>query len=112
MASNAKGKPGGLRIVTANRLTDGVVVFLGDAGRWSERVADAVAVVDETAAAELLKMAERDVALRRVVGPYVIDAVIDAAGALQPLRLRELIRARGPTVRPDLGPPASSRGAA
>lgn len=114
MATAAGGragrKAGGHRIVTANRLGDGAVVFLCDGGRWSERVADAVTAVNDAAAAELMQTAERDVAARRVVGPYLIEAVIEG-GALQPLRLRELIRARGPTVRRDLGIQATADGA-
>jgi hypothetical protein len=114
MAQAAGGKApsraGGLRIVTANRLGDGAVVFLCDGGRWSERVGDAVLAVDDAAAAALLQAAERDVATRRVVVPYLIEAVIEG-GVLRPLRLRELIRARGPTVRRDLGIQATADGA-
>lgn len=102
MANAAKARGGGPRIVTANRLADGAVVYLGEDGRWSERVGDGLVAVDDAAAAALMAIAERDVALRRVVAPYLIEVVIDD-GVLRPLRLRELIRARGPTVRPDLG---------
>ncbi len=97
MAANAKGSAGGIHIVTANRLADGVVVFLAEDGQWSEQVADALIAVNDEAAKALLAAAERDVASRRVVGPYLIDAVIEG-GVLQPVRLRERIRANGPTA--------------
>ena len=35
------------RIVTANRLRDGLVVFLSADGAWSERIGDAAAAADE-----------------------------------------------------------------
>jgi hypothetical protein len=37
-----------------------------------------------------------------VIGPYLIEVTRAASGA-RPVSHREAIRARGPTVRPDLG---------
>jgi hypothetical protein len=42
------------------------------------------------------------VAARVVVGPYLIDVAVEG-GTIRPLHYREMIRARGPSVRPDLG---------
>lgn len=90
------------RVVTANRLRDGRVVYLDDGGGWSEQLAEArVAHLEEQGAA-LLARAERAVAARQVVEPYLID-VGASDGMLRPIRYRESIRALGPSVRPDLG---------
>lgn len=91
-----------LQMVTANRLADGAVVFLGGDGQWCERCEDGRIATDAAEAQALLAAAERDVAACVVVAPYLIEVAIDG-GPPRPLRLREQIRALGPTVRPDLG---------
>ncbi len=91
-----------LKILTANRLREGDVVYLTADDGWSTRFADAMPLADEAAAAQLLEQAERDVAARLIVAPYLMK-VADDAGRLTPLSQREAIRARGPSVRPDLG---------
>jgi hypothetical protein len=93
------------RIVTANRLDDGLVVYLngasGGAG-WSGRIGDARVARAEEDAAALLAEAEGPGQAVRVVDPYLIE--VTRAGAVpRPVSHREAIRARGPTVRPDLG---------
>ena len=89
------------RIVTANRLDDGLVVYLNGAG-WSERIDDARIAGDDAAADRLLARAEGPGQAVRVVDPYLIEVTREGA-VPRPVRLREAIRARGPTVRPDLG---------
>ena len=85
------------RIVTGNRLRDGVpIYFVGD-GCWSPSVAEARHVAAE-AADELLAEAQ---AVPAPPHPAVGVAVIDVAlveGAPRPLSLRERIRAFGPTA--------------
>lgn len=83
--------------ITAWRLHDGAVVYLGTEQRW-------VLSLNE---AEPYEGAALDAALSwargqegRVVDPYVIP--VDTAGAPSGRRVRESIRAVGPTVRPDL----------
>ncbi len=106
--STARGARGeALKAVTANRLVDGLVVYLGGDG-WVEALAAARSVSGKEAAAALLAEAEPDVAACRVVGPYVIDVVPDEAGTLQATSERERIRALGPTMRPDLGKQAEA----
>ncbi len=85
-----------LKVATANRLTDGRVVFLGEQSRWQERIADAVAA-EGTAADELMKTADYHVATAVVVGAYLIDVTTGPEG-LVPTALKERIRASGPTV--------------
>jgi len=82
-----------VKILTANRLTDGAVVWLGLGGRWSTEFEDAVRLEPE-AAARALAAAEAQPG--RVVGAYLIEA--DAAGVERRERLRESIRADGPTA--------------
>jgi len=85
------------QMVTANRLTDGAVVFLAADGSWAERLADGQPAPEGEAAAALLKLAEAAVRTE-VVGPYLIDVGPGADGRLVALRYRERIRAEGPSV--------------
>lgn len=87
------------QMITANRLTDGIVVYLGADGTWHEEIAEASAAETDEAAAELERIAAADEAACRVVGPYLME--IDGAGH-RPARLRESIRAVGPTVQTGL----------
>ena len=89
------------RIVTANRLDDGLVVYLNGAG-WSERIDDAGVAGDDAAAGRLLARAEGPGQALRVVDPYLIEVTREGA-VPRPVSHREAIRARGPTVRTDLG---------
>jgi Protein of unknown function (DUF2849) len=89
-------------IITANRLTDGVVVFqTADCG-WTEDFNRAAVSPDAKATTEALKRAKQDEVGNIVVDTYAI-AVEDRNGHLTPKALREAIRATGPTIRRDLG---------
>jgi hypothetical protein len=94
------------QVISANRLTDGIVVYLTEAGDWSERIDAARIVDDETSAAAAAAAAEA-VARQIVVEPYPID-IDDAGGTRRPTKFREFIRAQGPTVRRDLGKQAAT----
>lgn len=102
-----KTKTAALQVVTANRLTDGVVVYLDPAGGWSERAEQGQLATSEDQAEALMAVAAAAVVRREVVAPYLIE-VSDAGGRLAPVRLRERIRAMGPTVRLDLGKQAAA----
>ncbi len=91
-----------MKALTANRLIDGEVVWLGRAATWVETLAEAGILEGEAAEAEALELGAAAVADRLIIDPYLID-LERAEGALQPVRLRERIRAHGPTMRPDLG---------
>lgn len=91
-----------LQVVTANRLGDGLVVFLTAQGGWSENINDARVADGEDAAEAMLAEAsapELDVV---IVGPYLID-VEQQDGGLVPTKYREVLRTKGPSVREDLG---------
>ena len=89
------------QVISANRLGDGVVVYLAADNSWSEFIAGSVIALDEPTADGLLahaKQAEQD---RVVIDPYLID-VAEVDGEVRPTKYREFIRATGPSVRPDL----------
>jgi predicted NAD/FAD-binding protein len=83
-------------VITANRLTDGAVVYRRANGGWSTRLDEAAIATSAATARELLAAADADG--RRAVGAYVAPVVLAAGGAVRPGNLRELIRAGGPTV--------------
>ena len=97
-----------LKVVTANRLGDGEVVYLATAGAWSAWLEDAEAAETPDGEAALLSHAQMAVETRVVVAPYAM-AVSRERGRLRPTSQREVIRARGPSVRPDLGKQAAGR---
>ncbi|MGB0670676.1 MAG: DUF2849 domain-containing protein [Rhodospirillales bacterium] len=90
------------KIITANNLADGLVVFMNAESRWCGDLNGARLFLDADDLARAEEAAARDVAERRVVGVYTFDANQDGK-AIAPLHYRERIRAKGPTVRPDLG---------
>jgi hypothetical protein len=89
-------------VITANRLTDGVVVFQASDDSWTEYFNRAAVLSDPQATAVALKRAKEDDANNLVVDPYAI-VVEERNGHLAPKALREAIRATGPTIRRDLG---------
>ncbi len=90
------------QVISANRLGDGLVVYMTDGSGWSERIADAHAVTDKEAGEAAMAAARAAEVARLVVEPYLID-IDESGGERRPTRYRELIRAKGPTVRPDIG---------
>ena len=92
-----------LRVVTANRLGDGRVVYLTADSDWDERIEAARATDSDELARDLLRVAELAAEQRAVVEPYLIAVERqDGNGSIQALGQRERIRAAGPSVRLDL----------
>lgn len=89
-----------LKVVTANRLREGDVVYLTDTGKWSTYLNESRASRDPAQIEAMLAEAAADVAARKIVAPYEME-VVEVDGILQPLSAREIIRAAGPTVRAD-----------
>jgi hypothetical protein len=79
-------------VVTANRLTDGIVVYLAANGEWTEQIANARVADTEEETKALQAEAEEAVRERRVVAVYPM-AVALQDGAIAPLSVRERIRA-------------------
>jgi sulfite reductase (NADPH) hemoprotein beta-component len=85
-----------MQVITANRLADGAVVYMTEAGSWSRDIVDGRAF-EKSAAADELARAEKSVTDCVVVAPYAID--VDVTGErIHAVRYREQIRALGPTV--------------
>jgi len=79
-------------IVTANRLTDGIVVYLAKDGGWTEEIDRARVAETETETKALEDEAAKDVKARKVVAVYAMDVALHD-GAVDPLSVRERIRA-------------------
>ena len=86
------------KIVTANMLASGRVVFLGAEGAWVEAVEDATVFADDAAAQVGMAQAQRDQDAALIVEAFVATRTVDKAGA-PAMSLRDVIRAHGPTVR-------------
>jgi hypothetical protein len=90
------------QVLTGNRLADGAVVYWAGGATWVERVAGALAL-KEPAQLEAAREAESvAIADRLVASAYLMDVTFQD-GVPAPLRMREIIRAAGPSVRLDLG---------
>ena len=91
-----KIKVAGPVVVTANRLTDGAVIYRTVNGHWTTELPAAAVVSTSDAAMALLAAARAEGV--RVVDAYVAPVVL-ADGKPRPGNLRERIRAAGPTIR-------------
>ena len=83
-----------MKALTANRLSDGEVVFW-NGGLWIERFADAELWADDDPAATQAE-AEGRAQPTVVIDAYLID-LVESEGVWAPLSYRERIRALGPT---------------
>ncbi|APF38590.1 DUF2849 domain-containing protein [Chelatococcus daeguensis] len=97
MKKDAKGA--GPKVVTANALDSGLVVFRTVDGRWSTDIAEAEVAETKEAAEALLAQGEADSARNLVVDVYLVAMTESDDGRLVPVLLREAIRAaRRPTI--------------
>ena len=106
MTAQEKGQ-----LVTANRLRDGIAVFLTRSGEWSESIDEAALALEPEAAKALEARARQDEIKTIVTGAYLVDAE-RRGGQVRASHIRERMRALGPTVRFDLGKQAEGKGAA
>jgi len=90
-----KIKVNGPSVVTANRLSDGAVVYRTLRGEWTTDLGGAAIVATAPAALELLTSARTDGL--RAVDAYLAPVKIEKDRVL-PGNLRELIRMGGPTI--------------
>ncbi|PKP67828.1 MAG: DUF2849 domain-containing protein [Alphaproteobacteria bacterium HGW-Alphaproteobacteria-5] len=95
--------------LTANRLSDGIVVYLTADDRWSESLQDADVAEGKDAADALLTRATPSVDGNEVVEPYLFEVSREDEG-IRAASVRETIRQAGPTVRRDLGKQAELSG--
>ncbi|NKE74229.1 DUF2849 domain-containing protein [Ochrobactrum intermedium] len=93
-------------ILTANRLTDGVVVWLDATQSWTERL-DSAFILDDVAVPSVLDtLQQRDVNLAVDIRAISVDVVDDRP---VPQARRERLRGVGPSVRPDLAATPSDK---
>jgi hypothetical protein len=85
------------KVLTANRLTDGIAVWLDANGQWTERLQDAF-VARHTEAVDALEVAGKQAFASNIVVDVNVIDIEEKDGLLRPLRLRERIRAEGPTI--------------
>jgi hypothetical protein len=89
------------QMIIANRLRDGVVVFLDAEEGWDTAIAAGTVIDSEADASRLLAVAKRHETESRVIDPQLIEVEI-RDGQPRPTAIREAIRAFGPTIRTDL----------
>jgi len=82
-------------VVTANRLSDGAVVYRRSDGGWTTDLESAAVATAAPVASELLAGAAADYVT--AVDPYVAPVEITPNGRVLPGNLREQIRVAGPT---------------
>jgi len=82
------------KVLTANRLIEGDVVYYGHNGEWVLSHDDALFLEDEVQANDLLASANKQADL--LVGAYLADAILQD-GKPVPTHFREDFRTRGPS---------------
>lgn len=85
------------KVVTANRLLDGAIVYLrrdGDSTTWVESI-DQASVFPVSEIDAMMAHAETAAARNIVVAPYAIEIT----GKRETLSARESIRAHGPSIK-------------
>ena len=85
------------KVLTANRLADGIAVWLDAGGEWTTSLQDALVARHAEAVSALEDIGKKAYADNKVVDVNLVD-VQETGGKLWPLRLRERIRAEGPTM--------------
>ena len=89
------------QIMTANKLSDGTVVFLGYDGEWTRFVDDARIAEREEDVSDMEAESSQS---GEIVDPYFIDVEVHAVEGsdrfIKPTQYRERIRAFGPSTHP------------
>ncbi len=86
-----------LQVVSANRLVDGTVVYLGPQDHWVERLEAAAVFANEAECETGLEKARAAVAANLIVDPFAV-AVVEEAGVRRAVSMRDAIRALGPSI--------------
>jgi hypothetical protein len=80
-------------VVTANRLDDGIVVYLAPGGAWTEDIEKARRAETDEEVKALEAEAETSVRDRVVIGVYPMPVAMKDDGTVDPISVRERIRA-------------------
>ena len=89
------------KVVTANHLLEGDVIYMTASGDWSRKHEDAKLFEDKDEGQEALKEAHAQAHM--LAGPYLADAQIGENGKPEPVHFREAFRTRGPSNYPTHG---------
>ncbi|ETX27187.1 DUF2849 domain-containing protein [Roseivivax isoporae] len=84
------------KVVTANALLEGDVVYLAEDGSWTRRLSEAELLTDEADAQ--IRLIEAEKRTSEVVGVYLADMAPGDAGP-EPVHFREAFRRTGPSNR-------------
>lgn len=84
-------------VLTANRLTDGIAVWYDREGNWNEWIGRSVVANTKEEAERLEAIGKKAYADNKVLDVNLVE-VEEIEGQIRPLRLRERIRAEGPTI--------------
>lgn len=85
-------------MLIANRLHDGLVVFLAADGAWVESITNGWLTRDESDRSRALQRGKEAQYANQVIGADLIE-VVEQQGIRMPVSIREAIRATGPTVQ-------------
>lgn len=94
-----------IKILTANDLHSGGVIFATSEGNWSSFITQAQLSSDSQTEETLVSMGNQSVEAQTIVDPFLIDINI-INGVPVPKRYREQLRVSGPSVRTDFSKPA------
>ena len=83
------------KILTANYLLSGKVVYLNSEKKWIENSVNADVFDNQEDADDSLKFAETQI--NKLQSAYLIDVMLTSDGKLKPKSNQELIRETGPT---------------
>lgn len=86
-------KPYTPKVVTANALLEGDVIYLTTADTWSRDLHEAEVMTDEAHAD--LRLIEAHAG--NIVGPYLADVKVNDDGLPEPVHFREEFRTKGPS---------------
>lgn len=90
------------QVVTAYRLTDGVVIWLTRDNAWSEWVEQAAVASSAAETERLVAQAKAWEARNQVYEVYPVDVTV-RDGQPWPVKMREVMRAQGPSIHPQFG---------
>ena len=90
-----------ISILTANRLNDGIVVFLNFEGAWVEAIDEALVARTPDEIMQLEVRGAYDARHNLIVEPYLVE-VQEVGHRVVPVRYRERVRALGPSILADV----------
>jgi hypothetical protein len=93
------------KILTANDLLSGGVVYLTTQGAWSSFISQAHLSGDNDTEQKLSDLGKEAVEQQVIVEPFFID-ITEREGQPVPVRYREFLRVNGPSVRADFSKPS------